>query len=84
MGGPIVVNAAYKRVLKNVIGVTVIDVVEGSAMEALSLMKKFIDARPTSFASVEQAILWRQRTFSIKHPLNNSRFIVFIVFNQKR
>lgn len=59
MGGSVVVNVACKRVLKNIIGVTVLDVVEGSAMDALSSMTKILSSRPTKFTSNEQAIMWR-------------------------
>lgn len=40
-------------------GVIVLDVVEGSAMEALPLMPSIIASRPSSFASVEEAIEWQ-------------------------
>jgi protein phosphatase methylesterase 1 len=58
MGGSVIVNVAYKRVLKNIIGVSVLDVVEGSAMDALSSMTKILTSRPKRFNSKEQAIMW--------------------------
>lgn len=59
MGGSVVVNVAHKRVLKNIIGVSVLDVVEGSAMDALSSMTKILSSRPVKFNSYEQGIMWR-------------------------
>jgi protein phosphatase methylesterase 1 len=59
MGGSVVVNVAHKRILKNIIGVSVLDVVEGSAIDALSSMTKILSSRPKRFNSNEQAILWR-------------------------
>lgn len=59
MGGSVVVNVAHKRLLKNIIGVTVLDVVEGSAMDALSSMTKILSSRPATFNSYEQGIMWR-------------------------
>ncbi|KAG0764249.1 hypothetical protein G6F57_004707 [Rhizopus arrhizus] len=58
MGGPVVVHAVQKRVIKNVVGVVVLDVVEGSAMEALVSMTRFLTSRPARFNSYEQAIQW--------------------------
>lgn len=59
MGGSVAVNVAHKRILKNIIGVTVLDVVEGSAMDALTSMTKILSSRPVTFNSYEQGILWR-------------------------
>lgn len=38
--------------LQNVVGICVIDVVEGTAMEALSSMQTFLRSRPKSFPSI--------------------------------
>ena len=38
--------------LQNVVGICVIDVVEGTAMEALSSMQSFLRSRPKSFPSI--------------------------------
>ncbi|CEI95242.1 Putative Alpha/beta hydrolase family domain-containing protein [Rhizopus microsporus] len=54
----LVVNVAHKRVLKNIMGVTVIDVVEGSAIDALSSMTRILNSRPKQFNTYEQAIQW--------------------------
>lgn len=56
MGGAVAVKAA--PLIPNLCGVAVIDVVEGTAMEALASMQSFLRSRPTSFSSLPQAIEW--------------------------
>lgn len=58
MGGAVVSHIAKEGSLKSLIGVTVIDVVEGSAIDALTSMQKYLSTRPSSFTSVEAAIDW--------------------------
>ncbi|KAJ2900384.1 Protein phosphatase methylesterase 1 [Coemansia aciculifera] len=58
MGGAVVAHAAASKRLGNVAGLVLIDIVEGSAMDSLSSIPAFINARPKSFASVESAIKW--------------------------
>ncbi|KAI9266384.1 PIN domain-like protein [Helicostylum pulchrum] len=67
MGGSVAVNVAHKRLLKNVIGVTVIDVVEGSAIDALSSMTKILSSRPVEFNSYGQAILWSVQSDTVNN-----------------
>ena len=40
------------NIIHNLVGVCVIDVVEGTAMEALSSMQSFLRSRPKSFPSL--------------------------------
>ncbi|XP_065846240.1 protein phosphatase methylesterase 1-like [Oscarella lobularis] len=61
MGGAIAVHAAARKLIPSIVGLVVIDVVEGSAMEALSSMQSFLKGRPKSFRSQEQAIEWSVR-----------------------
>ncbi|KAF2879278.1 hypothetical protein ILUMI_26896 [Ignelater luminosus] len=56
LGGAIAV--ALAKIVPNVIGLCVIDVVEGTAMEALSSMHNVLRSRPKTFRSVEHAIIW--------------------------
>ncbi|EIE77785.1 hypothetical protein RO3G_02489 [Rhizopus delemar RA 99-880] len=67
MGGPVVVHAVQKRVIKNVVGVVVLDVVEGSAMEALVSMTRFLTSRPARFNSYEQAIQWSIQSDTLRN-----------------
>lgn len=59
MGGAIAVHAAATDQLPMIAGLIVIDVVEGTAMEALASMQSFLRSRPKQFLSLEQAIEWR-------------------------
>lgn len=60
MGGAIAINCAAKclEFLPSLVGIVVIDVVEGTAKEALPLMLSVIETRPIKFASLENAIEW--------------------------
>ncbi|XP_065571773.1 protein phosphatase methylesterase 1-like [Artemia franciscana] len=58
MGGAIAVHAAVEGCIPNLIGVVVIDVVEGTAMEALTSMQTFLRGRPNTFPSLDNAIEW--------------------------
>ncbi|KAI8340092.1 Alpha/Beta hydrolase protein [Chlamydoabsidia padenii] len=66
MGGSVVVDVGQKKRFPNVMGVVVLDVVEGSALEAIQSMNKVLSIRPTSFQSVEQAIQWSYKSKTIR------------------
>lgn len=63
MGGSIACKATIEALnepyQKRIQGLVVIDVVEGTAMEALPFMEKIVNERPKSFPSYEKAIEWR-------------------------
>lgn len=56
MGGAVAVRAA--ALIPNLYGLGVIDVVEGTAMDALASMQSFLRSRPSSFSTISQAIEW--------------------------
>ncbi|KAI9501524.1 Protein phosphatase methylesterase 1 [Coemansia spiralis] len=58
MGGAVVAHAAASKKIRRVLGLALIDIVEGSAMDSLSAIPAFINARPQTFRSVESAIRW--------------------------
>ena len=61
MGGSVVVSAAHALSSKGftrISGVAVLDVVEGTAMDALSVMRGVVLSHPSGFPSVEEAIRW--------------------------
>lgn len=62
MGGAIAVNAAYLEHVAGLAGLVVIDVVEGTAMDALSSMQGFLRGRPQNFNSLQNAIEWSVRS----------------------
>ncbi|KAI7899432.1 Alpha/Beta hydrolase protein [Cokeromyces recurvatus] len=66
MGGSVVANTAYQKKIKNITGIAILDVVEGSAMDALTSMTKVLHSRPKTFDSYEQAIEWSLRTDTVR------------------
>lgn len=56
MGGAIAVHASYK--IDSLVGLCVIDVVEGTALDALSSMQSILRGRPTHFKSIPHAVQW--------------------------
>nr|CAG4637085.1 EOG090X07NZ [Ceriodaphnia reticulata]SVE72988.1 EOG090X07NZ [Ceriodaphnia reticulata] len=67
MGGAIAVHAAATEQLPMIAGLIVIDVVEGTAMEALASMQSFLRSRPKHFLTLEQAIEWSVRSGQIRN-----------------
>ncbi|KAI9741083.1 MAG: Protein phosphatase methylesterase 1 [Cirrosporium novae-zelandiae] len=69
LGGAIVTNLAFRGTLgSSVLGFAVLDVVEGSAIDALQHMSKYLSTRPNSFPSIERAIEWHLRSRTIRDP----------------
>ena len=77
MGGALAVHTAALNYIKNLIGLVVIDVVEGSALEALSSMQTFLQGRPKLFNSIEQAIEYKYAVLSHFDNIKTTR-IIFI------
>uniref|UniRef100_A0A336LLI3 Protein phosphatase methylesterase 1 n=1 Tax=Culicoides sonorensis TaxID=179676 RepID=A0A336LLI3_CULSO len=67
MGGAICVHVAEMEQLHTLVGVVVIDVVEGTAMEALASMQSFLRSRPSHFKSIQHAIEWSIRSGQIRN-----------------
>lgn len=67
MGGAIAVHIGVQELIPTLKGVAVIDVVEGTALDALSSMGNFIRSRPSSFKSLETAIEWSVRSGQLKN-----------------
>jgi pimeloyl-ACP methyl ester carboxylesterase len=58
LGACVIVHAVARGLIRNVTGVVVIDVVEGTAVESLKQMKFILDRRPKSFDSIPDAVNW--------------------------
>ncbi|XP_063042934.1 protein phosphatase methylesterase 1-like [Engraulis encrasicolus] len=67
MGGAIAVHATSGALLPSVVGLVVIDVVEGSAMEVLHSMQNFFKGRPKSFKTIDHAIEWSVKSGQIRN-----------------
>ncbi|CAK4031353.1 phosphatase methylesterase 1 [Lecanosticta acicola] len=69
LGGAIMTTLSathFKSFGPALIGYSVIDVVEGSAIEALSHMRTYLASRPSIFSSLEEAVSWHIRTRTIR------------------
>ncbi|KAJ2451636.1 Protein phosphatase methylesterase 1 [Coemansia sp. RSA 2336] len=67
MGGAVAAHAAASKRIRRVVGLVLIDIVEGSAMDSLSAIPMFINARPKTFASLENAIAWHIESDAIQN-----------------
>ncbi|CAL8267114.1 unnamed protein product [Merluccius merluccius] len=67
MGGAIAVHAAAANQIPSLLGLCVIDVVEGTAMDALNSMQSFLRSRPKTFKSLENAIEWSVKSGQIRN-----------------
>jgi len=67
MGGAIAVHIAVQNLIPSLKGLAVIDVVEGTALDALPSMQSFLRSRPPQFKSLECAIEWSIRGGQLKN-----------------
>ncbi|KAI0398437.1 Alpha/Beta hydrolase protein [Xylariaceae sp. FL0594] len=69
MGGAVVTELARSgRLGSALLGYAVLDVVEGSAIDATRHMNTYLATRPQGFPSVESGIEWHMRTRTIRNP----------------
>ena len=72
MGGSVVVSACNKLMSRHgftrVSGLAVLDVVEGTAMDALDRMRSIVLSHPRGFDSVHDAIAWHIDSKTIANP----------------
>lgn len=72
LGGAVITHVAYNQstLLSHplqVLGHVVLDVVEGSAIDALQSMESYLSTRPKAFPTVSSAIDWHVRTRTIRN-----------------
>jgi protein phosphatase methylesterase 1 len=68
LGGAVITEVAHTRLLGNsLVAYGVLDVVEGSAMDALQSMDTYLSTRPRSFPSIASAIEWHVRSRTIRN-----------------
>lgn len=71
LGGAVVTDLAKSLGLGNsLLGYAVLDVVEGSAMDALQSMTTYLSTRPTGFASIQAGIDWHIRSRTIRNSIS--------------
>jgi protein phosphatase methylesterase 1 len=68
LGGAVVTNVAKDFSLgPSLLGYAVLDVVEGSAIDALQSMQTYLSTRPVGFPSLEAGIEWHIRSRTIRN-----------------
>ncbi|CAO1597925.1 Protein phosphatase methylesterase 1 [Xanthoria calcicola] len=71
LGGAIITDVASRGTLGTaVLGYIVLDVVEGSAVDALQQMNLYLAMRPKTFPSLASAIDWHVRSRTIRNSLS--------------
>ena len=71
LGGAVVTELAQAGKLGgDLLGFAVLDVVEGSAMDALQSMQTYLSTRPGGFASTQSAIDWHIRSRTIRNSVS--------------
>ncbi|KAI0387255.1 protein phosphatase methylesterase [Hypomontagnella monticulosa] len=71
LGGAVVTEVARTGKLGNsLLGYAVLDVVEGSAIDALQSMHSYLSTRPAGFPTLEAGIDWHIRTRTIRNSLS--------------
>ncbi|KAI0204723.1 Alpha/Beta hydrolase protein [Astrocystis sublimbata] len=71
MGGAVVTELARSSKLgSSVLGYAVLDVVEGSAIDALQHMQSYLSMRPTGFQTLEAGIEWHTRSRTIRSSIS--------------
>ncbi|EKD20711.1 protein phosphatase methylesterase 1 [Drepanopeziza brunnea f. sp. 'multigermtubi' MB_m1] len=71
LGGAVVTNVAKSGELGDaVLGYAVLDVVEGSAIDALQSMQTYLSTRPAGFPSLELGIEWHIRSRTIRNSMS--------------
>ncbi|KAF2830972.1 protein phosphatase methylesteras-like protein 1 [Ophiobolus disseminans] len=69
LGGAVVTHTANTNSLgSKLLGYAVLDVVEGSALEALTHMQTYLASRPKSFQSLPAAVEWHIRSRTLRNP----------------
>lgn len=67
LGGAVAIDLARKGTLgTSLLGYVVIDIVEGSAIEALKYMQSILSSRPSTFPTLEAAIEWHIRSRNLR------------------
>lgn len=68
LGGAVVTDVAASGKLGNsVLGYAVLDVVEGSAIDALQSMQTYLSTRPVGFPTLQSGIEWHVRSRTIRN-----------------
>ncbi|KRY57192.1 Protein phosphatase methylesterase 1 [Trichinella britovi] len=67
MGGAVAVEVAHSKNIPSLAALIVVDVSEGSALQALKCMQNYLLSRPKQFNSLPMAIEWSKRSSYIRN-----------------
>ncbi|KRY35182.1 Protein phosphatase methylesterase 1 [Trichinella spiralis] len=67
MGGAVAVEVAHSKNIPSLAALIVVDVAEGSALQALKCMQNYLLSRPKQFNSIPMAIEWSKRSSYIRN-----------------
>ncbi|KAF9942124.1 Conserved oligomeric Golgi complex subunit 2 [Modicella reniformis] len=67
MGGAVVSEAASRGMIPNLIGVAVLDIVEGVAIETLANMNGWLERRPNAFRSLDKVVQWGMKSGTVRN-----------------
>ncbi|KAF9082023.1 hypothetical protein BGX23_000187 [Mortierella sp. AD031] len=67
MGGAVVSEAASRRMIPNLVGVAVLDIVEGVAIETLANMHGWLERRPVNFRSLDKVVQWSIKSGTVRN-----------------
>lgn len=72
LGGAVVTSLAKepRSLASKILGHAVLDVVEGSAIDALQSMHSYLSTRPSGFTSLESAIEWHVRSRTVRNSVS--------------
>lgn len=84
LGGAVVTDLAKSGKLgTSVLGYAVLDVVEGSAIDALQSMHTYLSTRPMGFATLQAGIEWHIRSRTIRNSISARTSVpALLVFNE--
>jgi protein phosphatase methylesterase 1 len=84
VGGAVVTDVAKGGRLGNaVLGYAVLDVVEGSAIDALQSMQTYLATRPVGFQSVESGIEWHIRSRTVRNSMSARASVPSLLVHDK-
>lgn len=83
LGGAVITDLAKTGKLgASLLGYTVLDVVEGSAIDALQSMHTYLSTRPVGFATLQAGIDWHIRSRTIRNSISARTSVpALLVFN---
>ncbi|CAI7594887.1 unnamed protein product [Penicillium pancosmium] len=83
LGGAVITDLAKQGELGNkVLAYAVLDVVEGSALDALQSMEMYLSTRPTRFLSLASGIEWHTRSRMIRNSASARASVPSLIYEE--